>query len=340
MRNRDILLIGAAAGVGAAWGLKAWLRARRRIELRDRVVVVTGASSGHGLILARQAAGRGAHLVLAARSLDQLRAAEPELLRLGAASVLSVATDVTDEAQVGAMVDQTIARHGRVDVLVNNAGVIGVGPVETMTLDDFRAAMATNFWGAVYTTLAVLPHMRERGFGRIGNVVSIGGKAPAPHLVPYTASKFALTGFTAGLRPELVKDNIFVTGIYPSTMRTGGHTHAWFKGNQEAEYVWFALADSVPGLASSAETVAHRLLEGLCNGQAEVYSDWFTFMATAGHNLFPNLAAETLSVVNGMLPGPEGDGDDMQAVQGQNLRGQAPGLLNRVVPAAARPGGG
>jgi NAD(P)-dependent dehydrogenase (short-subunit alcohol dehydrogenase family) len=108
--------------------------------------------------------------------------------------------------------------------------------------------------------------MRAQRFGRIANVVSVGGRAAMPHLLPYTASKFALTGLTQGLRAELAKDNILVTGIYPATMRTGGHTHAWFKGNREAEYTWFALSDSVPILSTSAEYVARRLWQAVCNG--------------------------------------------------------------------------
>src|SRR5579871_4672986 len=140
MRSRDAILLGALAGVGAVWGMRAWRRARRRIDLAGRVVVITGASSGHGLITARLAAAEGAHLVLAARSADALRAAEAELRREGAASVLGVPTDVRDEGQVRSLIEQTVGRFGRVDVLINNAAVIQVGPVETLTLEDFRDA--------------------------------------------------------------------------------------------------------------------------------------------------------------------------------------------------------
>src|SRR5205823_1830357 len=133
MRNHEKVLWGALAGAGVVWGTRAWLRSRRRIGLRDRVVIITGASSGHGYVVARQAAQQGAHLVLAARDLDALAAAEAELLPQGAASVTIVATDVREPAQVQALVDRTIARHGRIDVLVNNAGIISVGPLEAMT---------------------------------------------------------------------------------------------------------------------------------------------------------------------------------------------------------------
>ncbi len=336
MRDRDALLLGALAGAGALWGARAWRRARRRIDLTDRVVVITGASSGHGLVVARLAAGRGARLVLAARSLDRLEEARPELLRLGARDVLAVATDVRDEGQVRSLIAQTISRHGRIDVLINNAGLIQVGPVETMTLDDFRDAMATNYWGAVYASLAVLPHMKAQGFGRIGNVASIGGKIAVPHLLPYSASKFALTGFTQGLRTELAKDNILVTGLYPATMRTGGHTHAEFKGDHQAEYTWFSLNDSLPVLSVSAESVARKFLDALCVGDPEVLVGWQTHLAVLCHGLLPDETAELLTLVNRFLPGS--DGRPTASVRGEHLSGLAPDLLNQVIPPGTRPG--
>ena len=335
MRDRDKLLLGALAGAGVVWGVRAWLRARRRIELTDRVIIITGASTGMGFLAAKEAAGQGAHLVLAARGHDELEAAGRDLRGMGAASVLVVPTDVTDQAQVNALVDRTVERHGRIDILVNNAGIIGVGPIETMTLDDFRSMMATHFWGPLYATMAVLPHMRARQFGRIANVVSVGGKAAVPHLLPYTASKFALSGLTEGLRIELARDNILVTGIYPHTMRTGGHTHAEFKGKREAEYTWFALSDSLPLVSTSAEHVARTLWRAVCNGDAEVVVGWPARVAVVLQNLFPNELAEVMMLVNGLLPGA--DRADTTSVRGEDLTGAIPGLLSRLVPPSTRP---
>ncbi len=335
MRTGDKLLIGAVAGAGALYGLKTWLRAKRRIELAGKVVVITGSSTGLGLLLARQAARLGATLVLAARDDDDLKAAEAEVRAEGAVEVLRVPTDVARVDEAKALVSRTIERFGRIDVLVNNAGIMIVGPVAAMTEDDYRQLLDTNFWGAVHTTLAALPHMRDRQFGRIANVISIGGQAVVPHMVPYLASKFALTGFTKGLRAELSRDNILVTGVYPPPIRTGGHAHAWFKGDKAAEYAWFALSDTIPGLAASAEATARKLWEAVCNGDPELMVGLPTRVLTVFEALFPEWAGELNALVERTLPGPKNLGEP--ATQGQHLQGTLPTVLNRLVPAAARP---
>jgi NAD(P)-dependent dehydrogenase (short-subunit alcohol dehydrogenase family) len=336
MRTLEKLIL-VGAGAAGLWGWREWRRSRRRIHLAGRVVLITGATSGHGLILARQAARQGAHLVLAARTFDDLAQAETDLLSAGAPSVVAMAVDVADDAQVRALVETTIELHGRIDILINNAGTITVGAVETMTVDDFQEVMATNFWGAIHTTMAVLPHMRARRFGRIGNVVSLGGKRAVPHMLPYTASKFALAGLTEGLRAELAKDNIFVTGLYPSTMRTGSQQHAEFKGNRDAEYTWFALSATLPGVASSAESVASAFWRGILDGEFEVVIGWSSYLAILLHDLLPNESSEILALADRLLPTWEGG--PSASVRGEDLEGRMPSLLNQVVPSAARPHG-
>jgi NAD(P)-dependent dehydrogenase (short-subunit alcohol dehydrogenase family) len=337
VRTRDKLLLGTLAGAGLAWGARELLRARRRINLDGRVVVITGASTGHGLVAARYAAERGARLVIAARHAGELDAAAEDLARGGARDVLAVPTDVSDRDLCRNLIQRAVERHGRVDVLVNNAGIIQVGPMEAMTIEDFELAMATNFWGALHCTLAVLPHMRARRFGRIVNVVSVGGKMPVPHLMPYTASKFALSGLTKAMRIELAKDGILVTGVYPSTMRTGGHTHALVKGEKPAEYTMFALSDTLPLVSTSAEHVAESLWRAACNGDAEVNVGWQAQVRATLEALLPNWSAESTALVAGLLPralGPE------TADRGADVRGAVPGLLSRMVPPGTRPAPG
>jgi short-subunit dehydrogenase len=337
MTIRDRILVGAMAGAGIAWGAHQVLRLTRRITLDGRVVIVTGASSGHGLMVARYAAQRGARLVLAARDAENLYAAEIDMTHAGAREVLAVPTDVTDREQCQYLVDLAAEKFGQVDILINNAGIIQVGPVETLTLRDIEEAMATNFWGAVYCTMAVIPHMRRQRFGRIGNVISIGGKVPTPHLVSYSASKFALTGFTESLRAELAKDGILVTGVYPHLMRTGGHVHALIKGDHETEYSLVALGGTLPFISTSAETVAHRLWRGVCDGDAAVIAGWPAVVAAKVHGLFPNWTAEALALLSRVLPHEDGS---PVAVRGEDVPGRLPEILSRQIPPSARPDAG
>jgi NAD(P)-dependent dehydrogenase (short-subunit alcohol dehydrogenase family) len=326
-----------AAGVGAALVAREVVRRSRRIDLEGRVVVITGGSTGLGLMSARQAAREGARLVIAARDEPTLRAAAETLRGEGAVEVLAVPTDVSDQAQAKKLIDEALGRFGCIDVLVNNAGVMQFGPHEAMTLDDFRDAMATNFWGAVHCTEAVMPSMRQQGFGRVANVVSIGGLVASPHLVSYTCSKFALTGYTRSVRIEAARHGVLVTGVYPMTIRTGGHTHAWMKGNVEAEYRMFAAVDTIPGLSVAGERCAELLWKAVRNGDAEVHVGISTFVLSRLQALAPAVSAEAMTLVNGAFPTADGGGE--RAVQGRDVPGKVAGWFNRLVPAEGRPDG-
>jgi NAD(P)-dependent dehydrogenase (short-subunit alcohol dehydrogenase family) len=333
MRLRNQVLIGLLGAAGAAWAGRAWLRSRRRIELTGRVVVVTGASSGLGLLIAREAAARGAKLVLAARSEPELEAIAAEF-RAGGVEAVAVPTDVSDEGQARRLIDRAVDRFGRVDVLINAAGVMLVGPAETMDAEDFRRVIATNFWGELYPTLATLPRMRRQGFGRIANVISVGGKVAVPHMLAYSASKFALTGLTEGLRAELASQNILVTGVYPGTIRTGGHVHAEFKGDAQAEYTWFALSDVIPGVAASAHHAARAILDAVEVGDPEVVIGWNARLAILAHNLFPGWTVELLGLLNQALPSSKPSPGP--AIRGSEIHGAIPDALNRLIPSGTR----
>jgi NAD(P)-dependent dehydrogenase (short-subunit alcohol dehydrogenase family) len=236
------------------------VRAKRKVDFRGRNVVITGGSRGFGLLLARQFASVGATIVLCARDHAELRRAAEELTA-GGAAVHTFVCDVGNADQVRRMLQSVETNLGPVDVLVNNAGAIDVGPSETMTLEDYAAAMRTHFWGPLYAIDAVLPAMRHRRFGRIVNIASIGGKVSVPHLLPYNASKFALVGLSDGLRAELAQHNVLVTTICPGLRRTGSARHAAVKGRQELEYACSATSDSLPVLSMDASRAARRIVE-------------------------------------------------------------------------------
>ena len=155
-------------------------------------------------------------------------------------------------------------------MLINNAGVITVGPIENQTLEQFREVMDSNFYSGLHCTLAVLPQMLERRAGSIATVTSIGGRISVPHLLPYCASKFAAVGFSEGLGIELRSRGIRVTTICPGLMRTGSHRNALFTGDASREYQWFSLAANMPGASASARHAAKKIANGIAAGCAEI----------------------------------------------------------------------
>src|SRR4051812_27567126 len=168
-------------------------------NLRGKVALVTGGSRGLGLAIARVLKRRGCDVAVCARDPRELMRVVDEL------GVLAIPCDVSVPSQVEEAIRVVGDHLGPIDILINNAGVIQVGPIETMTLEDFQESLAINFYGALHTTLAVLPQMRARHRGRIVNVTSIGGKVAVPHLIPYDCAKFALVGLSEGLRAELAR---------------------------------------------------------------------------------------------------------------------------------------
>jgi short-subunit dehydrogenase len=218
--------------------------------------------------------------------------------------VLAICCDVQRRDEVDAMVEEATARFGQIDVLVNNAGIVQVGPLATMALEDFERAMQTNFWGTVYSTLAVLPGMRARRAGNIVNITSIGAEVAVPHLLPYDCSKFAALGFSEGLHAELAADGIAVTTVIPGLMRTGGHRHAAFKGRREKEFAWFAGSERSPMFSMSAKRAAHRIVEACRLGEAEVTLSWQAKVLRLLHALVPGLTADLLGLVQRALPAP------------------------------------
>ncbi|HEX3185113.1 MAG TPA: SDR family oxidoreductase [Pyrinomonadaceae bacterium] len=317
---------------GFALGRLLW-RKMKEYDLRDKTVLVTGGSRGLGLVLAREFAANDARVAICARDEQELEQASDDLQSRGA-DVLAVKCDVTNMTEVEAMMNRVRQRFGKVDVLVNNAGTIQVGPLEVMNREDFEKAMLAHFWGPLNTILAVLPEMRERGHGRIVNISSIGGKIAVPHLVPYSASKFALVGLSKGLYSELRKDGIVVTTVCPGLMRTGSPRNANFKGKHREEFAWFSISDSLPVTSIKAERAARQIVDACKQGRAELIITAPAKMAVKFDALFPELSAEMLALVNRFLPGPGGIGE--QSAKGRDSRSSwSPSWLTRLTEEAA-----
>ena len=257
--------------------------------------------------MAREFGKRGARIAICAREQAELERAASDLQSRGY-SVLTLVCDVTDSAQVNKMVAEVVDRWGEIDVLVNNAGIIAVGPMEAMTLQDYQDSINTHFWAALYTTLAVLPQMQRRRHGRIVNISSIGGKISVPHLLPYCAGKFALAGFSEGVRSEALKDNIYVTTVYPGLMRTGSPRNAMFKAKHRAEYAWFSIMGSSPFTSVSAERAARQIVSACQRGSARLVVGLPAKIAAKLHELVPAASLAALGLTNRFLPGQGGIG--------------------------------
>jgi len=294
-------LLWTAAVAGLAFAGQAVYRELTKFKIENSVILVTGGSRGLGLVLCRQLAARGAKLAICARSTDQINNAVREMREKGAA-IIGVTADLRDLSQAQKAVSEVISHYGRLDVLINNAGIVQVGPMETMNIEDFENTMQTNFWAALYMIYAALPQFKKQGEGRIVNISSIGGKIAVPHLLPYTASKFALTGLSEGLHAELKKDNIHVTTVVPHLVNTGSPRNITVRGDHEAEYAWFKISDSSPFLAQDVEKSARKIIGALEYGQSERILAFTAKMATIAQGLFPSGVSAILAAANKFLP--------------------------------------
>jgi short-subunit dehydrogenase len=311
MRLRNALLASAAgfgvAGTVAAIGTalvarELWKRVRAVPGFAGKVVVITGGSRGLGFAIAQEFAIRGAKIVICGRDEEILHEAEQRLLAMRV-PVLAVCCDISQRNKAELLIQQATEHFGRVDVLVNNAGQIAVGAIESQQVSDFEQAMGTMFWGMVYATLATLPQMRQRGDGRIVNITSIGGKVAVPHLLPYACAKFAAVGFSEGMHAEVAKDNIKVTTVVPGLMRTGSHANAAFKGDHRKEYSWFSLGASLPFASMDAHRAAKRIVDAAARGTAEIILTPQAKLLALAHGVAPGTMTDILGIANRVMPG-------------------------------------
>lgn len=295
-----------ALGTVVGLALYAWRNRHRPVSFDGQVVVITGGSRGLGLELARQWCSEGARVAICARTPRDVERAVEELSQYGEA--MGLACDVTQAQQVSEFVAAVQGRWGQIDVLVNNAGVIQVGPFDSLDHNDYEQALATHLWGPLLMTEAVLPLMRRQGSGRIVNIASIGGRVSMPHMLSYCASKFALVGWSEGLTAELRPDNIRVTTVTPGLMRTGSPRNATFKGRHREEYAWFSVSASLPLLATPSGLAAERIIAGCRRGEATVMVSGFSVLASLSHGICPGLVTRIMGVVNVWLPGDGANG--------------------------------
>jgi NAD(P)-dependent dehydrogenase (short-subunit alcohol dehydrogenase family) len=228
-----------------------------------------------------------------------------------------------------------IDHFDRIDILINNAGIIEVGPLDHMTREDYDRAMRLHFWAPYELVSQIVPEMRLWGGGRIVNISSIGGKVAMPHFAPYSASKFALTGFSDAIRAELARDNIQVTTVTPGLMRTGSHVNAKFKGNHDAEFAWFSAGAGLPLISMGADRAARKIVAAFRRGQPSLTLTFGARAAIAGNALFPNLTGYAMKIVNRFLPDAADEGGE-QSRAGSELPRLTPEWMTRLADRATK----
>jgi NAD(P)-dependent dehydrogenase (short-subunit alcohol dehydrogenase family) len=185
--------------------------------------VITGGASGIGLATARALYARGAHVVLGDVNDQGLQQAQQEIRQTkpeASASALAILTDVTNESQVQALMQQTIERYGRIDLVVTCAGIGGGGPIDTFPASQMQKMMNINFMGTYHCVQAALPAMHQQGSGHFVFLSSVAGKSATPFLSAYCATKWAVRGFSYALRAELHGSGIGITTVYPAWVDT------------------------------------------------------------------------------------------------------------------------
>ena len=314
---KPVLLTGAAVGItgiaaasiGGALLTAAAVRALRTRFISDgAVVLITGSSRGLGLAIANRFARKPVKLVLASRNRAELEQAQSTLLathpHLSPENFYLVAADLAQPSECRRLIAEALARFGRIDVLINNAGIIEVGPIESQTTEAFERSLQVNFFAALHTIWAALPHLRTQSplsgnrRASIVNIASIGGKLAVPHMLPYSTAKFALVGFSEGLYAELRHKGIRVTTVCPGLMRTGGEAHAQFVGDVEFERRWFDFAATTPVISTSAKHAANRIYAAVQQGRAEITITPQAWLAARVAGLAPETTQFTNALVD------------------------------------------
>lgn len=323
-------MIAAALVVAGRMG-----RRLRRTGFRNASVVITGGSRGLGLELARLFAGEGARLALVARDVDELERAGLELERSGA-DVRVYRCDVASPEDVEKTVASIIEERGRIDVLINNAGIVQVAPFENLTMADFTEAMETHAWGPLRMIRCVAPQMRAQGGGRIVNISSIGGLVTVPHMLPYCMSKFALTALSDGVRAELSRYGIRVTTVVPGLMRTGSHINALFRGQYRKEFAWFSISDANPLLSARSRRAARQIVDACRFGDPRLI---ITLPAALLHGInanLPGVMAAGARLAARLLPSPVLSGPNPLRSGYESGSWIAPSILTRLADSASR----
>lgn len=277
----------------------------RRSDLDGLSALVTGGSRGLGLLLAARLARRGCRVTVAARDEEELRRGAAWIEERTGTAVATAVCDVRDRRAVEAAVGRAADRHGGLDIVVANAGVIQVAPVASLDSGAFEDAMATIFGGTVNTAMAVLPRLRASGAGgRLCLIGSVGGLLAVPHLLPYSCAKAAVGALGDGLRAETAGSNLSVTTVHPGLMRTGSHLQAEFGGRSSEEFAWFSALSGAPVVSMDADRAAERVVRALEKRRTRLVLTPAARAAGVAHGVAPRVVTRLSGLAARLLPSP------------------------------------
>jgi len=247
------------------------------MNFKDKIVLITGASSGIGRASAIQFAKKGANLILVARSKAKLNQLDKELSKFNI-STLVCECDISDKFQVKKISEKILEKYGSIDILVNNAGFAIYGPVSDLNIEEIESQMATNYFGMIYCTKIFLPSMIKKKSGHIVNVASVAGSFGLPGIASYCATKFAMLGFSEGLKHELKETGVGVTVVSPIMVRTNFFEHSSFENMSKFSPI-----------SISAETVARAILKASNSSRLEIIVPSVVRIAVWLKSTFPYL---------------------------------------------------
>jgi NAD(P)-dependent dehydrogenase (short-subunit alcohol dehydrogenase family) len=328
--------MNAKKPLGLALALSSLVIARMMVprdSFAGKVVVITGGSRGLGLALARRLAQENAKLAILARDQQELLRAKTDLDRY-ASTVTTWICDVKNESAVRSTIEHIATVLGGIDVLINNAGEIVVGPLDAMEPKDFKDALDIHFWAPFNVMSASLAYLSKSRFARIVNIASFGGKVAVPHLAPYCVSKFALVGLSDALRAELSSRNISVTTVTPGLLRTGSHKNAFFKGQHRKEFAWFSLGAGNPLVSMDADRAAAQILAAARRKQPEVTITLAARLAVLAQALFPNVMADLMKLTARLLPQMPMKPDNKTYTGWESESTLSPSLFTRIADQA------
>jgi hypothetical protein len=229
------------------------------MNFKNKVIVITGASSGIGEASAIQFAKKGADIVLVSRREEKLLTVKKKISKFNVKTQVCTC-DVSQKSQVKQMAKTVLDKFGRVDVLVNNAGFVIYGKINDLTIEEIESQMQTNYFGMVYCIKNFLPVMIEQNFGHIVNIASVGASFGVPGISAYCATKYAMLGFSEGLKHELYGTNVGITVVSPIMVKTNLFDHPSFEN----------FTKQATGISLSPETVAKAVVKAASSSRLEI----------------------------------------------------------------------